>query len=163
MGFIERIQEERDKLQSRRDQLVKEITNLDAELKELDTALRVAKKLEITGNTAVGITPSAKMTFAVNEPPNMVYSGTNKDLIRKILHDEFPNGLQASDIRHKATTTYGRDINPNTLTVTLSRIKAAGEARIDRRTWFYTPCGEPMGFLDHENQGTSTEDSEEVP
>ena len=50
--------------------------------------------------------------------------------------------MQASDIRTIAQEKYGVDLNPNTLTVTLGRLKAKRLVRIDGRTWFYMPKDE---------------------
>jgi len=59
-----------------------------------------------------------------------------KDVILAVLK-EARGGLTAKQIRGKAFLKFNAELNPNTLTVTLIRMKVDKIVRIEGRQWFY--------------------------
>lgn len=154
MGFKENIEQAKSKLQTRREALVQQITDIDIELKDYDTALRVARKLALSSDEAQ--VPSSSISHDLLTQTVVKFIGSMKSLTYKILKSEYPKGMQASDIRTIAQENHGVDLNPNTLTVTLGRLKSDGRVRIDGRVWFYIPKG------DRQQDAPSTE-ADEAP
>lgn len=64
---------------------------------------------------------------------------TVKDMALAVLTDAWPSGLTASQIKGKAFLRYKKQINSNTLTVSLVRLKP--EVRCEGRIWFYERPG----------------------
>ncbi|MDP6788159.1 MAG: hypothetical protein QGI13_13630 [Rhodospirillales bacterium] len=65
-----------------------------------------------------------------------------KTVIRRIVKEAYPEGLQAAQIRGLAKEKNGIELNPNTVTVTLGRYKEKGIVRLEGKTWFYVPIKE---------------------
>lgn len=141
MGFKDDIEQAKSKLEKRRAELLQQISEIDVELKDYETALRVA--LKITGFTPIVTvsTQTPTTSESESEPTQDVveFSGSMKDLALEILKSRYPRGFKASGIRHVARTDYDINLNPNTLTVSLGRLKASGDVRIIGRGWYYTP------------------------
>ena len=141
MGFKEDIDRAKAKLEERRADLVQQISEIDVELKDYETALKVARKL--TGFAPTVEVSTHAPTISESEPAStqdlVSFTGSKKDLIFKILKSKYPHGLQAIQIRYVASKEYGVSLNPNTLTVSLGRLKNSGSVRIDGRKWFYVP------------------------
>ena len=153
MVLTDRIQAEKTRLQNERDLLVQKIASIDADLKDIEAALRVASKLEGTPEqegTQID-TPTSSFGLGGHAPDVRAFSGTIKDLARDILKDAYPNGELAGGIRIAALQNYGQKINPNSLTVSLGRLKNEGAIRIEGRTWFYVPA-EQKEHIDQRNE-----------
>jgi hypothetical protein len=60
---------------------------------------------------------------------------TVKQMAEAILRDAHPNGLTASQIKGKAFLRFKKHLNPNTLTVSLVRLKP--RVMCENRIWFY--------------------------
>lgn len=140
MGFKEDIEQGQAKLGRRREELLREITAIDAELKDYDTALRVAKKLASpAGESGEAQVPPTSVLGVATVQDVLTFDGSMKDLITEILKVAYPRGMDAANIRHVARKKYAINLNPNTLTVSLGRLKASGDVRIVGRVWYYTP------------------------
>lgn len=72
---------------------------------------------------------------------------TVKQMSELILKDAYPNGLTASQIKGKAFLRFKKHINPNTLTVSLVRLKP--RVQCEGRVWFYV---KPNGVHDDANK-----------
>jgi hypothetical protein len=72
-----------------------------------------------------------------------------KQMILSILKAAHPEGLVSKQIGGKAQLKYKAMINPNTLSVSLSRHQADGRVRLEGKTWFYVKDEEPKksGFV----------------
>ena len=140
MGFKQDIEQAKSKLQAQREALIQQIGDIDIEIKDYDTALRVARKLALPSDKAQ--VPSSSTPDDLLTQNVVKFIGSIKTLTYKILKYEYPKGMQASDIRTIAQEKYDVDLNPNTLTVTLGRLKGDGFVRIDGRVWFYVPKGD---------------------
>ena len=68
-----------------------------------------------------------------------VHVGSVRSLVLLILQGVYPRGLKSSAIREKGRSESSYDINPNTLSVTLARLKSDGLVRIEGKTWFLVP------------------------
>ena len=140
MGFQKDIEQGKAKLTRRREVLLREITAIDAELKDYDTALRVAQKLASPVNDGgEAQVPSSGILALVAAQEMLQFTGSIRDLTLEILKSNYPNGMTAGNIRTFAKMRYDVDLNPNTLTVSLGRLKTNGDVRIVGRIWFYTP------------------------
>ena len=60
---------------------------------------------------------------------------TVKEMALMVLRDAMPNGLTAAQIKGKAFLRFKKHINPNTLTVSLVRLKP--KVKCEGRIWFY--------------------------
>ncbi len=140
MGFKEDIEQGKAELGRRREVLLREIAAIDAELKDYDTALRVAEKLAspvaVVDETQV---PTSSVLGLAGAQETLEFTGSIRDLTLEILKSNYPNGMAAGDIRTYAREQYDVDLNPNTLTVSLGRLKAKGHVRIVGRVWYHTP------------------------
>ena len=154
MEFKENIEQAKSKLQMQREALVQQIADIDIELKDYDTALRVARKLALSSDEAQ--VPSSSISDDLLTQTVVKFIGSMKSLTYKILKSEYPNGMLASEIRIVAQQKHGTDLNPNTLTVTLGRLKGDGHVRIDGRMWFYIPKGDRQ-------QGAPSTEADEAP
>lgn len=124
----------REALRQRRADLAEEIEKVDRELADLDAAERVLKRLdEFEAQWELIIEPVEP------GPPTHKFQGTTKQLTIQILKDAYPRGYKAGEIRELAEFLHATKINPNTLTVTLGRLRAEETVRNDARTWFYVP------------------------
>lgn len=140
MGFKEDIEQGKAKLGRRREVLLREIAAIDAELKDYDTALRVAKKLASPASEGgKAQVPSSGDLALAGAQDILQFTGSIRDLTLEILKTNYPSGMTAGDIRIYAKMRYDVDLNPNTLTVSLGRLKANGHVRIDGRVWYHTP------------------------
>jgi hypothetical protein len=90
--------------------------------------------------------PADALEPAPSPPPSSVVQMqargsemTVKDMALTILRDAGPNGLTASQIKGKAMLRYKKQINSNTLTVSLVRLKP--KVRCEGRVWFYVRQG----------------------
>ena len=119
----EEVQRGIERLQKRREKLLVDIASVDADLRDFQATLRVLDRLSGQAKSDRGA-----------ERPTAV-----KDVCFDILEEAFPAGLQAAEIKERGLARYGMDINSNTLTVSLGRLKDAGQVRIEGRTWFYVP------------------------
>lgn len=141
MGFKNDIEQAKSKLEKRRAELLQQISEIDVELKDYETALRVALKITTFAATVSVSTQTPTPSAPESEPAQDIveFSGSKKDLTLEILKSRYPRGLQARSIRSVARKEYGIDLNPNTLTVSLGRLKTSGHVRIVARIWYFTP------------------------
>ena len=138
MGFKEDIEQGKAKLGERREVLLREIATIDAELKDYDAALRVANKLASSAGQGSEVqVPSSGVLDLTEAQDTLRFTGSIRDLTLKILETNYPNGMAAGDIRRYAKERYDVDLNPNTLTVSLGRLKNNGHVGIDGRVWVY--------------------------
>jgi hypothetical protein len=92
-------------------------------------------------SVAAGPAPQARlspMALAHERGKDM----SNKEVILAVLRDAGPGGLNAGQIKAKALLKYGRDLNSNTLTVTLVRASKEGDGKpaltkCEGRQWYY--------------------------
>lgn len=141
MGFKENIDQAKSRLEKRRAELIEQISEIDAELKEYEVAVKVVLKIMGPAPTVSVSTQTPTISAPEPEPVQDIvqFSGSKKDLTLEILRSRYPKGFRAHGIRHVARKEYGTDFNPNTLTVSLGRLKASGDVRIVERVWYYTP------------------------
>jgi hypothetical protein len=57
----------------------------------------------------------------------------------EILQDAYPAPMAAKDLRERAVSQYQREVNPNTLTVSLARCREEGIVALANKRWSYVP------------------------
>lgn len=115
-------------LTERRTALTEEVSVIDAELSDLDVAIRVLESFSIKLDIHVGASMKGE-----------VVPGSKKSAVREVLFHAYPRSLKSNSIREDAKVRFGFEINPNTLAVSLARLKREGLARNEGRTWYYVP------------------------
>lgn len=125
MEVIDHIRIRQDTLSRERERLTDRLEQIEGEFAELATAMRVVERL----------------TAFVEPAPQAQESERNprkRDVILNVMRDLYPDGAESADIRQFAKDLYGEDINANTLTVSLVRMRKEGQVRLEGgRTWFY--------------------------
>lgn len=141
---------QRETLKGHRAAHAKEIERIDRELADLDATERVLAKFgpELAQDDLLAATEPSAPYIAPTKPR---FEGTKKDMVLAILHHSHPSGLRAEQIKHNAKALFHSDINPNTLTVSLGRLKNNKKVRIDGRTWFFVPPENPTNEKEKDN------------
>lgn len=158
MDIFRKIDQEREKLKERRHELAQQIAKIDFELADWDAADRVMQKLHAT-EMAEQIGPAFESAKAelqetiIGGAKQRPFGGTTKKLVLAIMRDAYPQGMNSADIREKAKKSYFREINKNTLTVTLVRLREDGGVRIDGKTWYYVPVEDQKADAPPEQSG----------
>ena len=140
MDMLADIFNRREQLQGERQALVDKIGLLDGELSDLEAAERVFRNIQSGDVAKKGSNrraPKASVAGSKRKRGQR-FEGSIKELALQILSDLYPRGLRSAAICKLATTHYGREINKNSLTVTLGRLKEEGLVRLEGQTWFNT-------------------------
>jgi hypothetical protein len=136
--ILVQIRAELDLTTRQRDRAASEVVRLDAKLTELEAALRVVERL--TGATAPapsGSIVSENRTITVLRQLAARRSqarGVKKELINEALDPSV--GRTVSDIKAWILDHHGLDVSPNTISVTLPRLRSDGLARLEGHHWF---------------------------
>ena len=129
MSAVDLIRSHRDDLVSKRDRALVTLDKLNSEIAEFDTALRVFERAITRAN-------SAEISSANDEgdshPKKQVRAA-----ITRVLQSAAPVGLTVHEVVTKTSDLLGVEVNQNTTSVTLGRIKKDGGARLDGRLWFH--------------------------
>lgn len=123
-----------------------QIAELDRELEDLAIAARVLARLGENESASEGVLrPVAMHTQSLVDGLRRAAARRAregrpvKEVLLEVLRDAYPIALQASEVRRRARDTYRVDVNPNTLTVSLSRFRDAGLVSITNKKWSYVP------------------------
>jgi hypothetical protein len=135
------------------------LARIDAELAEIEKAERALPPVFGTfadaPNTLDNILPANhNALFEVPFPGAVPFPGllgqavhdsfagmTIKQLVRRALRDNHPNGMIAMALRDYIRNNYGRDVEPNSLRPQLARLKAAGWILQSGDVWLLSPAG----------------------
>lgn len=134
MSTIDHIRHKRNGLIERRNAILDEVKDIDNELTDLDAAERVLQNImtaDIKGN--------GERQDEEQEALPASFKGTIQDLVMVILIKAYPRGLRSADMRRMANDYYAKEINKNSLTVVLSRMKSKLLIKNEGQTWFYLP------------------------
>ena len=134
MDVLETLAARRSELEKRHVAMLAEAVLLTSEMQEIDTAIRVVGRT--LGLSTVGA--------LVNDDKQEASSRkTVRDFLLEKLRAEFPKGITATELVALAQKE-GKELNPNTVSVTLGRIKYDGLARLEGRVWFSVPTDEEV-------------------
>jgi len=139
MDMLKDVFKRREGLQGQRQALMDQIKQLDEELSDLDAAERVFKKKIQFGDGGKENPKPKSLKAPVTDfkpRPDHPFAGTIRDLALQILSDLYPRGLRSAAICKLAVIHYKREINKNSLTVTLGRLKEDGLVRNEGQTWY---------------------------
>lgn len=138
MDVLERIKAEHDQTVRARERALAELAKVEARIAELESAIRVIERhmpSELHKPTRGG-----KVLENLDALPAR---GAKKALIRELLQHEI--GMTVADIHNRIRDKFGVDVSPNTISVTLPRLRDEGYARLDGRHWFRSDPAETAG------------------
>jgi hypothetical protein len=153
--FRDLIKLRKAELESQRTAMRAHLARIDAELVEIEQAERALPPVLGTfvdaPNTLDNI-PRANSNALPESPPGTLswlgqvardsFAGmTIKQLVRRALRDNHPNGMAATALREYIRNNYGRDVEPNSLRPQLARLKAAGWIQQSGEVWVLAPAG----------------------
>ena len=150
MDFVTKMIARREARDQERARLQKRLLEINREAEEDEIALRVYQRIEC-GADEQGTTGEQRNTnlkrflrpATVQTPTRILPPDVRvKDMIFAVLRDA-KTGLTAKQIRGRAFLKFHTDINPNTLTVSLERLKERDLVRIEGREWFYVTAANP--------------------
>jgi hypothetical protein len=129
---IDSVYAARKEAEERRIQIQVQIKDLEAE----DAAVSVdLEEYEITIRTLHRIAPDLGPHQSEVDEEGGILRGTARRLIENALNTFSRDGKSAGEIREYINTRFGVEIAPNTLSVTLNRLKAAGLAKLVSQKW----------------------------
>jgi hypothetical protein len=134
MDALGEIRAARERLVRQREMLLAEAETINGQIAALDTTLRIL-------STKIDATWPVPHEQDVGQG-TQTKRGVKQARIKKILSERYPEGLNAAEINSWSRDLFGEEINPNTLTVTLGRMRNKGLVRIEGRTWFFVPQNE---------------------
>ena len=129
MSAVDLIRSHRDDLVAKRDRALAALDKLNSEITECDTALRVFERAMTRANGAE--IPSA------NDEDDSHPKKQIRSALVQVLESASPNGLTVHEVVTRVSELLGFEVNQNTTSVTLGRIKKDGGARLDGRLWFH--------------------------
>jgi hypothetical protein len=136
---IDEVHAARDRQVERRLEITSEISRLreeagqiDAVILDFDITIRVLSGLQNKGE------PSGRAIEADESEglPGMPGPGVFRRLIEATLNTLGRDGITVTAMRDFIKSRYGTDIQPNTISVTMSRLKGRGLARLEGQEWF---------------------------
>ena len=138
MDMLTDIAERSEWLQDQRQTLVDQIGRLDEELSDLEAAERVFRSIQSGDTVKKGLNRRAQKAIVAGSKHKRGkrFEGSVKGLALQVLSDLYPRGLRSAAICKLAASHYGREINKNSLAVTLGRLKEDGLVRLEGQTWF---------------------------
>lgn len=136
---IQAVHNARQRVISQRDEVVRQIGELEskasilaAEITDFDVTIRTLAKMQPPPLNEV--LNDAKIELA-NINRQMAH-GEQRRMIETSLNSFGRDGVTLSSLREWIKNRHGIDISPNTLSVTLSRLKARGNAKLVGQDWF---------------------------
>jgi hypothetical protein len=144
---IAQLEARRLKREAERLSLQRRLAELVIEGEQDAVALKVLRQLDPQpiANGASNEAPDRLHATGITTPPGTAASDIPfKTMILSVLQAAYPNGLTAAQIKAKAVLKYKREINSNTLTVTLVRASKDKDdqkavVRCEGRTWYSIP------------------------
>ena len=142
--------ERRSRIRNEMMELEKEYAALGVELEELSTTIRTLKRI-------VSI-PDDEAEQGGSDEDGGIARGAARRRIERALFTFAREGKTAGEIREYIDNRYRTEIQPNTLSVTLNRLKAAGLARLlEGQKWH------PVSVSGERTLATILEDDDEPP
>ncbi len=138
MDFLARMDQRKSARDAERSRLNKRLLEINREAEEDEIATRVYRKVGAEPSAAekpiqaLSALPTNSAEVRPAQPKGMKV----KEAILAVLKDA-RGGLTAKQIRGRAFLKCNAELNPNTLTVTLIRMKEDKIVRIEGRQWFY--------------------------
>jgi len=149
---VRKARDEQTSLSTKKDNLLADVARIDARLAELDTFLRVANgyaaavmhdaAAELQGNfTVVADAPVVRAPGGNGHLPaeQLQKRGAQRLLVEEALRQNRPQGLTKSGIGQWIEAEYSKRLTPNSVGVTLDRLKKTTPplARLEGNRWVW--------------------------
>ena len=150
-------------LATARERVVKaqgEADEAEQEIKALDTSIRVLQRLG--AERLLATLPAPDRSGEATNEENKLPRGYVRKYIEDALRAKYPLGASVGDIREYIQHRWRTDVNPNTVSVTLSRLKSDGIARLEGQDWHHVPDRPELAEEERRAEAAEQVDFEEL-